>query len=111
MGEWFGMSNPKKRTEILEKKILENIERDRTLADNFLIKITDYVNELGENMTGEDFSKVMLAAAKLVENSQKSNEQIVRIFESLQKKKEEEQSIELNKEEIEKIYRDETVET
>jgi hypothetical protein len=97
-----------KKTDFFEKKILQNIERDRDIADQFLNKITDYIETTPvEELNGEYFSKVMLAAAKLVENSQKSNEQLLRIFEAYYKKKDPEGGVDLSKDDIERLYREE----
>lgn len=101
----------KKKLENFEKSILNNIEKDREAVDAFLLKITDYINVKGEEMYGKDFSLIMMAAAKLVENSQRSNEQIVRLLEMYNKKKEAPQGPELSQEEVENIYKEEIVET
>lgn len=71
---------------LLKKKILMNVTEDREKASEFI----DNINKFLENttgITGEDYSKIMLSASKLMEVAQKSNEQIVKIFETISKKK------------------------
>lgn len=86
----------------LEEKIFTNIEKDRGNSDKFLADAQSYLDN--NPVTGEEYSKIMLAIAKVMENSQKSNEQFVKIFELYQKKMKIDDNMDLSKEDIEKIY-------
>lgn len=97
----------KKKLEHLEEKILTNIDKDRDDAQHLLINIQEFLT--ANQPTGEEYSKIMISAAKVVENLQKSNEQILRIFESHQKKKQTPDNAELTKDEIEKIWKGDEV--
>jgi len=97
----------------LRKKILLNTEDDRQKSKEFIDNISSYLDN-NSNISGEDFSKIMMSAAKLMEVNSKSNEQIVKIFETIRRykpKKIENKSEELTAEEVEKILTGEIVET
>lgn len=81
MEQWRSMNS-----KILKKKILMNVTEDREKATEFINNISKFLdNTVG--ITGEEYSKIMLSASKLMEVAQKSNEQIVKIFETMAKKK------------------------
>lgn len=100
-----------KKLDKLEDKILDNVVQDRKTAEDFLININNYISDKFDVLNGEEYSKVMMSAAKMVESLQKSNEHIVRILEINSKKKVVPESNELTKEEIERLWKEETVET
>lgn len=96
----------------LRKKILLNIEEDREKSKEFAEHITDFLAR-GAGLSGEEYSKIMTAAAKLMEARTKSNDQVVKVFETVQKYKPKKiaTSNELTQEELTEILREETVET
>jgi len=104
------MSKKIKKIQDLEDKIIGNVENDRDDAGRLLVNIHDFLGTR-DALGGEEYSKIMASAAKVVENLQKSNEQILRILESLNRKKIVEETNELTKEEIENIWKQESVET
>lgn len=94
---------------ILKKKILMNITEDRAKTAEFVENISEYLNS--HALGGEEYSKIMLSLSKLMEVSQKSNEQIVKIYETLSKKKSVKKDVDM-KDDIDKIIqnREEVVE-
>ena len=96
----------------LRKKILLNIEEDREKAKEFAEHITNFLSNTN-GITGEEYSKIMISAAKLMEVSSKANEQSVKLFETINKYKPKKvtTSNELSKEEVAKILNGEVVET
>lgn len=96
----------------LRKKILLNIEEDRQKTKEFAEHITNFL--LNTNgITGEEYSKIMISAAKLMEVSSKANDQSVKVFETINryKPKKVASSNELSKEEVQQILNGEVVET
>lgn len=94
------------KKKILTKKVIINIEKDRERSEEFLRGIEEYLQANISRITGEEYSKIVMSAAKLVEASQKSNEQIVKMFEIFSKKKTPvKKSSELSSEEIEEIMK------
>lgn len=106
-----------KKNKNLNEKILDNIEKDRKNTEIFLENINSYLeqqnlldkeseNEDSENkkylsINGEDYSKIMMSAAKLIETSAKSNEQIIKLLEINKKNKpKKKEDDKLTKEEI-----------
>jgi hypothetical protein len=69
----------KKKT--IKDKILQNIEEDRKNAQEYIEKISEYLDSNTSAISGDEYSKIMMSAAKLLETNQKSNEQIVKLFE------------------------------
>lgn len=96
----------------LRKKILLNIEEDREKSKEFAEHITDFLSR-GAGLSGEEYSKIMTAAAKLMEAMTKSNDQVVKVFETVQKYKPKKvaTSNELTQEELTEILSNEIVET
>lgn len=101
----------KKKLDDLENKVIGNVECDRDTSERLLTNIHDYLYDNKSSMSGEEYSKIIASAAKVVENLQKSNEQILRILEAHNKKKIAEETSELSRSEIESIYKEEVVET
>lgn len=92
---------------ILKKKILNNIEHDRDRSNQLVQDIVEYLSANISGITGEDYSKIMLSASKLVEASQKSNEQIVKLLEiSSRQKKKVTNTNSLSQEEIDQLIRE-----
>lgn len=104
------------RQSSLRKKILLNIEEDREKSKEFAENITEFLSN-GTGLSGEEYSKIMTAAAKLMEARTKSNDQVVKVFETVQKYKPKKITPpnELSEEDIQKILagesQGETVET
>lgn len=100
-----------KKKDIISE-ILDNVNKDREKADEYLDSISSYIETNSGGMSGEDFSKIMMSAAKLLETSQKSNEQIVKLLEIRKKfkPKKVKQDDNLSESDIDKIYKGETVE-
>ena len=96
----------------LRKKILLNIEEDRQKAKEFAEHITNFLSN-SNGITGEEYSKIMISAAKLMEVSSKANDQSVKVFETINKYKPKKvvSSNELSAEEVKQILQEETVET
>lgn len=90
----------------IKDKILENIEQDRKLSIEYIDKISEYLDVSSGIISPEDYSKIMLSVSKLIETNQKSNEQIVKLFEVSKKFKpkiiKEDNSI--TEKDIEEIY-------
>lgn len=78
---------PKYR-QILEKTI-KNIEEDRDKTSGFINSITKHLHEIEQNSSAEEAFKehkdVMHGLSKYLEVSQRSNEQLVKIANLLQK--------------------------
>lgn len=88
----------------LRKKILLNIEEDRQKSKEFVDNISNFLSNTN-GITGEEYSKIMMSAAKLMEVNSKSTEHIVKLFETVKKykPKKDVQSNELSPEEVQKI--------
>lgn len=98
----------------LRKKILLNIEQDRQKSQEFAENIAEFLkNNVGNGLSGEEYSKIMISAAKLMEVSSKANDQSVKLFETINKYKPKKtvQSNELTQEELNQILQEQTVET
>jgi len=97
----------------LRKKILLNIEEDRQKAKEFAEHITNFITNTS-GISGEEYSKIMISAAKLMEVSSKANDQVVKVFETVNKYKPKKvtTSQELSQEEVQQILsgENETVE-
>jgi membrane-associated HD superfamily phosphohydrolase len=79
----------------LKERILKNIEKDRSNSQKFLDNISEFLKSIGDassddngddnngasGISGEDYSKIMISAAKLIETSAKANEQVVKVLE------------------------------
>lgn len=96
----------------LRKKILMNIEEDRQKAKEFSEHITEFLST-NNMLSGEDYSKIMTSAAKLMEVSSKANDQSVKLFETINKYKPKKALVsnELSQEEVKRILNEEVVET
>lgn len=113
----------KKNDKDLENKILENIDKDRKHTESFIENINNFLEKNigsdrndddndGDNnsnnkktyISGEDYSKIIMSAAKLIETSAKANEQIVKVLE-ISKRHKPKKKIEskLTKEEINQL--------
>ncbi len=89
--------------------ILSNIKEDRKKVDEYLDSISNYIENNGNVISGDEYSKIMTSAAKLLETSQKSNEQIVKLLEINKKfkPKKTKDNQNLTQEDIEKLYKGE----
>ena len=93
----------------LRKKILLNIEEDRQKSQEFAESIATFLkNKVGNGLSGEEYSKIMMSAAKLMEVSSKANDQSVKLFETINKYKPKKtvESNELSQEELNQILND-----
>jgi hypothetical protein len=92
--------------------ILSNIAEDRKKVDEYLDSISNYIDNNGSAISGDEYSKIMTSAAKLLETSQKSNEQIVKLLEINKKfkPKKVKDNQNLTQEDIEKLYKGDVVE-
>lgn len=109
----------------LKERILKNIEKDRSNSQKFLDNISEFLESIGDassddngddnngasGISGEDYSKIMISAAKLIETSAKANEQVVKVLELAgknRKKKDPPPAKDLTQEEIDKILAEKT---
>jgi hypothetical protein len=81
---------------------VKNIEQDRTQSKEAIEKIEDYIGSMSL-IDPESFSKILMSYSKLIENLQKSNEQMVNIFLSKNKKEPQKESLTLSEEEKREI--------
>lgn len=99
------------KKETLRQKILRNVEDDRNKSNEFIQNINEYLDLNTANITGLEYSKIIESASKLMEARQRSNEQIVKIFDILSKKKPKvDTSSAPTQEEIDAALEDQTVE-
>lgn len=66
------------KLETLVEISIKNIEEDRSLSKDGVDEINNFISK-NQAIDPESFSKIMLSYSKLVENLQKSNEQIINI--------------------------------
>lgn len=71
----------------LKKQIIKNVEEDRKRSDEFIDNISVYLSTNDSNISGLEYAKIVESASKLMEARQRSNEQIVKIFDIVSKKK------------------------
>ena len=89
---------------LLEQSI-KNLEEDRNLSKDGIDKINTYC-DTNNLIDAESFSKIMISYSKIVENLQKSNEQIINIVGIKTKEKTKPESSVLTEEEKKLIMRD-----
>lgn len=75
------MSNKKIKFSI--KQIIENVEYDRKKA----IELLDISKTMATTSEPEDYSKILIGQSKIVENLQKSNQQLLELILAEMKKK------------------------
>ena len=71
----------------LKKQIIKNVEEDRKRSDEFINNISVYLSTNDSTISGLEYAKIVESASKLMEARQRSNEQIVKIFDIVSKKK------------------------
>jgi hypothetical protein len=81
---------------------VKNIEEDRSQSREAIDKIQDYFTSM-TLIDPESFSKIMLSYSKLIENLQKSNEQMVNMFVTKSKKEPQKETFALTEEEKKEI--------
>lgn len=71
------------KTKFSLKKLIENIDADRKVATEVL----QHSKTVANNATPDEFGKILIGQAKVVENLQKSNQQLLELILSEMKKK------------------------
>lgn len=77
------MEKMNEKTKFSIKKLIENIDDDRKRA----VDILEHSKIIATSATPDEYGKILLAQSKVVENLQKSNQQLLELVLSEMKKK------------------------